>query len=170
MYIYRPGGKRYVDSIVQPVRDLGFPKGELIVVGGAALQFFGIKQTNDIDVVIRSELMLDIVSLEENRQKRYQHFGRIGMQLTVDAPDVGQVLAEGDEYSAARRGNISFMLPPNDHLYAATFEELSERSVSLRGIQILTPDAVREWKQGVQRPKDLEDISLIDAYLDRVAS
>jgi hypothetical protein len=166
---------RLREAVLEPIKTLEIPKNELVLVGGAAMQAYGIKVSPDIDVVVpRSRLE---VMYEEHESERSMHLGskqiywasrgigRIGWQATLMFNGHGQKTREGDEYIRARYGDISFMLPPSDDLYRASFEELRDEANDLNGVLVSPPDRILEWKQAVNRPKDTEDIELLEEFL-----
>lgn len=57
------------------------------------------------------------------------------------------------------------MPSPRDNLYVASFADLLERSAILEGLQVLSPEAILEWKAKVGRPKDLDDIKILRRYI-----
>ena len=146
------------------------PADELVIVGGAALQMFGIKKSPDIDVVVTPHQMEQI--LEENFhwpwfQARWNHhprkLNRCGLSVAATGTGEGQLI-RGDAYGSTY-GDITYMLAPNDHLYQATFEELRDEAVEIGGILVSPPARILAWKRGVNRPKDAKDIALIENYL-----
>lgn len=150
-------------------RRIAIPMDELIVVGGAALQMYGIKKTNDIDVVVTPHRMEQILEEEFRWTERGYVKGytrpidRRGLMLMVTGQDEGQLI-RGDEYGSTY-GDITYMLAPNDHLYQATFEELRDEAEEIDGVLVSPPVRILQWKLGVNRPKDADDIALIKKYL-----
>ena len=141
------------------------PADELIVVGGAALQMFGYKQTTDIDVVVTPKQMKRMVDTCDSYQQWTAHKGKLehqGLLLTV-RHKAGQFL-RGDYYGSTF-GDITYMLAPNDHLYQATFEELRDEAANIGGVLVSPPERILAWKRAVNRPKDAADIALLEKRL-----
>lgn len=167
-----------INEIIAPVERLNIPSEELIIVGGAALQAYGIKKTTDIDVVVTEPRLETIIQdwqwLEHHSfdQSRRGRLSNRGSQLIVERHGIGRVLEEGNYYERAVLGDISFMTSPRDHLYTASFDELMADSTPFggKGIAVLSPQKVLEWKEAVNRPKDQKDIAGIRAYLAKLAS
>lgn len=145
--------------------NLKIPSDELIIVGGAAMQMYGIKMTEDIDVVVTPQQMQRVLKEIDP----YQHnTERCGLLLCATDERSGQFL-HGDEYGSTY-GNITYMMAPSDHLYQATFEELHDEAKAagrINGFLVSPPERILAWKQDVNRPKDKADIKLIKRYLAR---
>jgi hypothetical protein len=156
-------------EILDPVIELGIPRDDLILVGGGAMQVYGLKRTQDIDVVVRPEtLVSEIEAWESNRGlKRSAVLGRIGLQHTFTNQRKGVVKYEGSEYGAAEYGGITYMLAPNDHLFSASFEELQSDANEIGGVLVASPDQLLAWKLGVNRQKDKRDIQTLTEFIMR---
>lgn len=150
-------------NILVPITKLKIPKDELIVVGGAALQIFGIKVSADIDLVLSPNRMQIIMDKSDAPFSELK-LGHRGLQPIVDAPERGQLV--DDEGYGVTTGNITYMLAPDDHLYRATFEELHDEAVDFEGVLVSPPARILAWKEGVKRAKDVADIELIQAFLE----
>ena len=49
--------------------------------------------------------------------------------------------------------------------YSPTLEQLLETATVIDGVPFASLEEVRKWKAGGERPKDVADLALIDAYL-----
>jgi hypothetical protein len=150
-------------NVLEAVHKLKIPKDDLIVVGGAALQIFGIKVSEDIDVVLSPERMERVLHNTENHNSRGRHFGRQGLQVTATWDNRGQRVF--DEGYGVVLGAVTYMPAPADSKYSATFEELHDEAVDVEGILVSPPERILAWKQGVHRAKDARDIVLINDFL-----
>lgn len=154
-------------EVIDTVSALEIPKDELIVVGGAVLQVYGLKRTNDIDVVVSEERLNKVLADEWKEAHRVgvRRRGDItmsGSQLMYRRFGVGQeLMGSGSEYSAAKRGNVSFMLAPDDDLYQATFEELHDEADEFDGVLVSPMHRIVAWKMAVNREKDKRDLGII---------
>ena len=152
-------------DILEPVRALEIPRDELIIVGGAVLQLYGLKRTEDIDVVVESTRMRTLLAEAEEEQYRFRPNLKIGVrgaQLMLSRMDAGpKIPGTGSEYARALHGNISFMDAPHDDLYTASFAELHDEAEDWDGVLASPMQRIFDWKQAVGRRKDLEDLNLI---------
>lgn len=151
-------------NVIDAVCELNIPKEEIIVVGGAALQVYGIKVSPDIDLVTRPDRFRDIL-------KNVDHFarnltlGHIGINAAVTDKFSGQKLH--DEGYGVILGNVTFTLAPDDDLYQASFEELHDEAVEIEDLILVSPpQRILDWKKAIHRPKDMKDIDLIEQYLE----
>lgn len=155
------------ERIVDSVRSVGIPKKELVVVGGAALQLFGIKRTKDIDAVIPTTRLMRRI---DERARDVQH-GRRSRHSPIDDETVTaqgitfSILDWIDFYDSESTGTLALLPAPNDQLYHASFEELHDEAIEIEGILVSPPERILEWKQAIGRPKDQTDIEKIQAHL-----
>ena len=156
-------------AIIESVKGVQIPKEKLVVVGGAALQLFGIKRTNDIDAIIPIPTLIE--RIRHRTLDRWD--GRSGMHSRIDRE---KITSEGLEftildwvnfYDSASVGKLALLPPPNDKLYSVSFEELRDEAVSIQGLLVSPPERILDWKQSIGRAKDQPDIDRIQAYLAR---
>lgn len=153
-------------NVIEAVSRARLPQDKMVVVGGAVMQLFGLKKAGDIDIVVAPEAMVDLLGSELNHHSRLRpEFD--AERRTLAIPEAGLVI-HADEYGMTR-GGLTYMLAPNDDLYQATFEELSGEALDVLGVRVSPLERVLEWKRAVDRPKDREDIELIEKYLDLTA-
>lgn len=150
-------------NVLEAVRELEIPKDELIVVGGAALQIFGIKVSRDIDVVVTPDRMEYVLTHPAGAYGKERQLGRHGLQVTATGETEGQVVF--DDGYGVKVGAVTYMPAPADSKYSATFEELHDEAADIEGILVSPPERILAWKQGVNRAKDQADIALINNYL-----
>lgn len=129
------------DEIIAKVRALELPAGSYVVYGSCPLAVAGIREANDIDIYAAPEVM-DIL---RGRGWQEVHKGMRDVPLTYDVFDV--------------HDNWSFST------YDPTLEHLLATANMYDGVPFASLDEVRKWKVASGRPKDLEDIALIDAHL-----
>lgn len=155
------------EAIVNCLRATSIPRDELVVVGGAAMQLLGIKQTNDIDAVVSLPTLTERIRLRTLDSR----FGRGYMHSPLDNERIVQdelnfdVLHWKDFYDAESIGTLALLPTPNDSLYAVSFEELRDEAIDVLGVLVSPAERVLEWKQAVGREKDLADIVLIQSHL-----
>jgi len=123
-------------NIVDEVQKLGLPADSYIVVGSGILAALNIRDSNDIDMIVSSEIF-------EMLQKQGWEEGEWVDQKVLKKGlfDVGKIWS------------------------GKSVDELLRTSTVINGIPFLTLSDLREWKQEHARPKDLQDVVLIDRYL-----
>ncbi len=131
------------EEIIAKVKTLNLPKGSYIVFGSCPLALAGIREANDIDLLVSKELL---GKLKEAGWKEFE-------KNPNDKPLMYDV------FEAHDRWNFSSYSPTLQDLLATATVEDSVPFASL--------EEVRKWKVSSGRPKDLVDINLIDKYLEK---
>lgn len=128
-------------EIIAKVKALELPDGSFVVYGSCPLAAAGIREANDIDIYATQDVMemLRVRGWKEVRK------GMRDVPLSYDVFDV--------------HDNWSF------GAYDPTLEHLLTTADVYDGVPFASLDEVRKWKVASGRPKDLEDIALIDAHL-----
>lgn len=128
-------------EIVGKVRELNLPIGSYAVFGSCPLAAAGLREANDIDLLVSGE------TLEQLRKAGWEE---------VDKGKGDKPLAH-DVFEAHSKWNFSS--------YQPTLEDLLSDPIVIDGIPFANLSEVRKWKQASGRPKDLQDIKLIDSHL-----
>ncbi|HEX4774378.1 MAG TPA: hypothetical protein VH234_02585 [Candidatus Saccharimonadales bacterium] len=129
--------------IIKKVKALNLPKGSYIVFGSCPLALAGLREANDIDLLVNDKLL--------NRLRAE------GWKQTNKGPHDKPLV--WDVFEAHNKWNFS--------AYQPTLEQLLETALVIEDVPFASLDEVRQWKVASGRPKDLEDIALIDAYFSR---
>ena len=149
-------------DIISSIRSLEIPKKEMILVGGVALDLFNIRFSKTIDLVVSSDVMLELLDKADNKTFHAYSLGHIGTMAQVLAIGKGRDLQ-------THRGFVSFMPAPNDHLYQASFEQLRAEAIDTSDILVSPLGRLLDWKQkvgdSVGNQKDLADAELIGSHL-----
>lgn len=134
-----------VDHLAE-VRSLNLPAGTYLVVGGSCLAVRGIRESNDIDIVVTPETFellrergweIDALFKEKWNRERLKH----GLfEIYTD-----MVIESEDRYVSAA--------------------DLIQKAEMLEGIPFLSLPDLMYFKRDNARPKDLEDIASIENYL-----
>ena len=131
------------EEIIAKVKTLNLPKDSYVVFGSCPLALAGIREANDIDLLVSKEL------LDKLKEAGWK-------ELQKDPNDKPFIY---DVFEAHDRWNFSSYSPTlQDLLATATVEE---------GVPFASLEEVRKWKVSSGRPKDIVDISLIDKYLGK---
>ena len=128
-------------EIISQVKTLNLPQGSYVVFGSCPLAAAGLREANDIDLLVSDDLLK---TLEE-----------AGWQLT-DKGQNDKPLTHG-VFEAHNHWNFSS--------YNPTLEQLLATADIFDGVPFASLEQVRQWKTASGRPKDLADIKLIDSYL-----
>ena len=131
------------EEIIAKVKTLNLPKDSYVVFGSCPLALAGIREANDIDLLVSKELSAK--------------FKEDGWKELEKSPNDKPLIY--DVFEAHDRWNFSSYSPTlQDLLATATVEE---------GVPFASLEEVRKWKLSSRRPKDIVDISLIDKYLGK---
>ncbi|MDP3645829.1 MAG: hypothetical protein Q8R25_01965 [bacterium] len=103
----------------------------------------GIREANDIDLMVSKELFEDLK--KNGWQERHK--------------SVNDVPIVHDVFEAHTNWNFSSYRPTLKHLLAT--------AMVVEDIPFASLAEVRKWKTMGERPKDIADVQLIDAYLIR---
>lgn len=155
-------------NILEAISKIEIPKKQFIIVGGAAMQLMGIKVSEDIDIVTTPKYMtntLDAIKEDTNGSRSDDEITNRGTLLVATENGTGQRVH--DEGYGVARGDVTYMLAPNDHLYKASFKKLRDEALDIGGFLVSPMQRVLEWKQAVNREKDQGDITLLQNYLSR---
>lgn len=131
------------NEVIEKVKSLNFSKDSYVVYGSAPFAILGIREVNDIDLLVSEELY------EELKKKGWKkvYKGPKDEPLTYDI----------------------FEAHPNWDFspYAPTLSELLSRAIDVEGISFASLEDVRKWKEASGRPKDLSDLNLIENYFGK---
>lgn len=125
-------------EIITKVKALNLPQGSYVVFGGCPLALAGLREANDIDLLVSPELFAQL-----RKQGWTEHF-----KTENDIP------LTHDVFEAHENWNFSAYKPTLQHLLAT--------ATTKDGVPFASLEEVRKWKVSSGRPKDLKDIELID--------
>lgn len=118
-----------------------------VVIGSEILEELGMRDSNDIDVVVEEKKLNDII----------QEFDFD----TVDDPTSGRLFTDG-------KIEISDMLyiRHDDQQIQISYEELVENSCIINRVRYITPEFLLEVKKEWNRDKDRKDIEFLEEFLE----
>lgn len=128
------------DEIISKVKSLGLPHGSYVVFGSCPLAAAGIRESQDVDLLVSEEL--------------YEILVQRGWQQIEKGPDDKPLTH--DVFEVHMDWNFSSYIP--------TLKKLLETADMIDGVPFASLEEVRKWKEASGRPKDQKDIALIDAY------
>ncbi len=131
------------EEIITKIKGLNLPDGEYCIFGGCPLTIAGLRESNDIDILVSKKL--------------YKHLEENGWQKIEKGP--GDAPLTYDVFEVHDNWNFSS--------YSPTVQELLNDATLVEGIAFASLKEVRKWKEGSRIPKHLKDIELIDNYLSK---
>lgn len=132
------------DEIIKKVKSLNLPKDSYVVFGSGPLAAAGIRETNDIDMLVSPEVFK---KLKNDRWK----------ELVKGANDKPLV---HEDFEVHSHWNFS--------PYAPTFKHLLKTATESEGVVFASLDEVRKWKEASGGEKHLADVILIDKFLSAI--
>lgn len=129
------------NDVISKMKALNLPKGSYVVFGSGPLAVVGIREVNDIDLYVSTDL------LSELKNKGWKKVVK-GLK---DEPYQFDIFEAHDHWEFSP--------------YAPTLKDLLSRMFEVEGISFASIDDVRRWKFESGGPKHLADVEKIDAYL-----
>lgn len=131
-------------DIFEEIKKLNFPPDHFIVVGSGIMAVKGIRDAYDLDIVVSQELF-DKCKSEGWELKPWTRSGRIGKDWLKG--DIADLMIE------SQLGDEDYNL-----------EKLKEEGELINGIWFLSLDQLIKFKRNYGRPKDFDDIALMEKY------
>lgn len=127
-------------EIIKKVKSLGLLEGSYVVFGSCPMAAAGIRESNDIDMLVTKQVFDDLAKTGWPRS----HKDKFDNPLTKDVFEIHYTW--------------------NFSKYSPTLEQLLATATVVDDIPFASLDEVRKWKAASGRLKDLKDIELIDKY------
>lgn len=134
-------------DIFTRVKELNFPIGHYVVVGSGILAAKGIRETNDLDIVVSQELF-----------EKCKTAGWEVLPWTKES-------IPGKEW--LKRGDVEVYVQLSRKTGSISAKELLENAEVIDGIPFISLEDLVDFKREYGRPKDFEDIKLIEAHIER---
>lgn len=131
-----PGSKR---SAIEMIHRLALKRGSYVVIGGAVLEVLNLRETNDVDIVVSDEV--------------YAHYRDV-KKWAEYVQDNGKKVLSHDGY------NIMHTWMGN------TVKHLLHQSFEVKDVAFMSLEELIEAKRHLGRKKDLDDILLLENYLE----
>ena len=129
------------NKLLSEIRGLNLPAGAYVVVGGAAMAIRGLRDTEDVDLVVTPPLFAE---LERSGWRRKQRPGGKPGLL---------------------RGPFEAYLDVNTQSFQRSTAWLLERAEFVEGIPLVDLGTLAGFKASYGRPKDLADLELLKTHL-----
>ncbi|MDB5165391.1 MAG: hypothetical protein JWM00_281 [Candidatus Saccharibacteria bacterium] len=125
-------------SILTRIQALGLPADQIIVIGSGLLDAYGLRQANDIDLVVTAEL-----------------FAKLSASGSYE-----EGVKYGEPYLT--RGDLEVWLSWGE---GKDFVHLNQKAETIQGIMFVNPQFLIEQKRERGTEKDANDIKLLEEYL-----
>ncbi len=129
-------------TIVRRFQELGLPADQCVVIGSGILDALGLRESDDIDLVVSSDVFATLQA-DGSWTAKEKHNDIV---LLKDDAEVWQDWGADEE---------------------ASFLSLYENSVIIDGVHFVNPQFLLAWKKQQSREKDVKDIQLLEEYLRR---
>lgn len=129
-------------ELIQKIKELDINPKDYIVIGSGLLGALGIREVDDIDLVLGERVFRQLELSRDWERKDYDD----GSYYLIDG--ILEIGLDWDSKDAL----------PN-------LNDLKSSEVIVESVPFVGPDRLMSWKKKKGRPKDLEDIKLLEAYL-----
>lgn len=129
---------------LEKFKEFGIPTSEYIIAGSGPMAIRGIREAQDVDVVVTEKIWNELVKKYEVKKNS---FGKEKLDLSEDI----EIL------------NPAESIFTNSKLVPAA--EIFAQADEFDGIKFISLEHLKIFKQYLGREKDFEDIKLIDEYL-----
>ena len=124
-------------AIVERVKAANVPIDEIVVIGSGLLDAYGLREANDVDLVVSSKLYA---------------------QLKADPRFTPEI--QHDEEMLVSTGADVYQT------WFGTYDELKADAVEIDGVRFSNPQRILDFKKQRNSEKDQRDIALLEAYLN----
>ncbi len=132
-------------TIFERVRELALPQGHYLLVGSGILEALGIRPAKDLDILVSPELFEALKAEGHKEDPEFlQKYNRRALKT-----------AQAEFYIDFYAGD-----------YHPDPTDLIQKALVIEGIPFLPLGELLSFKKELNRPKDFEDIKLIEAYLN----
>ncbi|QCT40476.1 hypothetical protein FBF24_01030 [Candidatus Saccharibacteria bacterium oral taxon 488] len=130
-------------TFAKRVKELGLPLDQIIIIGSGILDQLGIRQSIDIDVAARSEVL---------------------EKLAHDDGWIEKVDKHQRQYLVKCDGSVEVWDGWEIDGRVVEYDELLDYAVEYDGVKFVNLDFLRRWKNWRGREKDIQDVRLIDEW------
>lgn len=130
-------------EIFERIRKFNLPAGQYAVFGSALLDAWGLRPAKDLDIIVTPELF------EQLKNQEWEEIQANG--FTILRKEDADVTTVQDK--------------PTDGDYNPDRLQLIEEAIYINGLPFVKIEEVIACKRAYNRPKDQQDIKLIEEYL-----
>ncbi|MCL5428106.1 MAG: hypothetical protein M1321_02905 [Candidatus Marsarchaeota archaeon] len=131
------------DEIKRKVKELNLPMGKYAIFGSVPLAVHGIRETNDIDIIVTPELYARFEATGEWKEETLSDGGK---KLVKDSFEVMKTWWSSDSY----RRDVTKLIADAE---------------MIDGVPVVRLEELLAWKKAFGREKDIMDVKLIEEYL-----
>lgn len=128
------------EDLVKKVNSLNLPKGKYVVVGSGILGILGLREVNDIDLVVDPDILYRFLKTGDWRKE--EKYGTVFLH----------------------KGDITMFSRLSWEDYQTTREEAIETAEYIQGIPFLNIKETIKFKKALNREKDKRDIKILESY------
>ncbi len=132
-----------MSEIFKRIEKFNLPRGQYAVFGSALLDVWGLRDANDLDIIVTPELFEQLKN--EGWEEKQGNGFSILSRLDADVTTVQDRPTNGD-YNPDRL-------------------QLIKEAIEINGIRFVRVEEVIACKTAYNRPKDLQDIKMLQDYL-----
>lgn len=135
------------NQIIETVRALDLPSDQYAVFGSGLMDVLGIRKSNDIDLVVTKDLFQELLMSDEWREVVYSD-GLPGLKHRTENIEL-------------------FYESKMPFCSQAEIEEKIRRAIVIDDVKFVQLSDILAWKKALGREKDIEDVKIIEDYIDR---
>lgn len=128
-----------MEKLLKKLEKLKLPKKQYAIFGGGPLAIRGLRETNDLDIMVYDELYNEI-------SEKHKNNGEDKIKIDFEEGEI--------EIYPARNALLD------------NPEEVIDRAEEINGFKFISLKDSIEWKKKKGREKDLKDVELIEQYLN----
>lgn len=135
-----------MNRVASIVQSLQLPEGKYAVTAGSALELYGIRKSNDIDILITSD---------------------VHAKLKKDNSFWKEIEKHGYPFLVAEKDGVEIEVGVYMHhwgTYEPDVEDICARANNIQGVLCVALDDVIAMKEAMGREKDRQDIERIRGY------
>ena len=125
-------------ELLRKLKRFNLPESKFAIFGSGPLGVRGLRQIRDLDVIVTNDL-----------------WAELSAKFPVE--DLGT-------HKRITLGNIEVLSKP---VLDFSAEDLIAEADVIKGTRFVTLERTLEWKKKMGRKKDIEDVNLIEKYLER---
>lgn len=129
-------------EIAEKIKSLNLPLGKYAVVGGSVLAMHNIRESEDIDLIVKPEVYEQLKNLKKWKEVIRSNGSKV---LLNNEFDVGIDWTMGD--------------------YSPDVSNLISEAEIIEGVPCLRLEEIATWKKAFGREKDIKDVQMIEEYL-----
>lgn len=132
--------------LMEELKLLSLPSDQFTIITSGALAARGIREANDFDLVTTEKLWSQLVKKYKTEKTSHRYKISISQNIEILGPSFN----------------------PEDDIFDNNSLILASENID--GVNFANLKDIRKMKHRMGRPKDIEDIKLIDAYIEKYST